>query len=220
MRAHRPLALLVLALAFGPATQAQTARPGGGASAQLLQQMQQLASERTSLQSENAKLKKDLEDLRKERDTLKNGQQALDKRAKASEAAVRQLETRQQQRQADPELAQTQEKLQQVVAKFRETLQTLKEVETAQASAKQTLAARDQELRVCVDHNKALYKLDDEVLTHLEKQTMWTRVAATEPFTRIKRTQLENYVVESRTKADEHVVPAPPDSTGTQSAPR
>jgi hypothetical protein len=73
---------------------------------------------------------------------------------------------------------------------------------------------------VCVDHNKALYKLDDEVLTHLEKQTMWTRVAATEPFTRIKRTQLENYVVESRTKADEHVVPAASDSPGTQSAPR
>jgi Skp family chaperone for outer membrane proteins len=218
MRAHRPLVLLVLALAFGPATQAQTARSGGGGSAQLLQQMQQLASERTSLQAQNAKLKKDLEDLRKERDTLKNGQQALDKRVKASEAALRQSQTRQPQ--ADPELAQTKEKLQQVVAKFRETLQTLKEVETAQATAKQTLATRDQELRVCVDHNKALYKLDDEVLTHLEKQTMWTRVAATEPFTRIKRTQLENYVVESRTKADEHVVPAPSDSTGTQSAPR
>jgi hypothetical protein len=107
-----------------------------------------------------------------------------------------------------------------VVAKFRETLQTLKEVETAQAIAKQTMATRDQELKVCVDHNKALYKLDDEVLTHLEKQTMWTRVAATEPFTRIKRTQLENYVVEARTKADEHVVPAPSDSTGTQSTPR
>jgi len=220
MRAHRPLVFIVLALAVGPLAQAQSARSGGGASAQLLQQMQQLASERTSLQAQNAKLKKDLEDLRKERDTLENGQQALDKRAKVSEAAVRQLEARQQQRQADPELAQTKEKLQQVVAKFRETLQTLKEVETAQASAKQTLAARDQELRVCVDHNKALYKLDDEVLTHLEKQTMWTRVAATEPFTRIKRTQLENYVVESRTKADEHVVPAPSDSTGTQSTPR
>jgi chromosome segregation ATPase len=220
MRAHRPLFLLVLAVTAGPLAQAQSARSGGGASAQLLQQMQQLASERTSLQSENAKLKKDLEDMRKERDTLKNGQQALDERAKASEAAVRQLEAHQQQRQADPELAQTKEKLQQVVAKFRETLQTLKEVETAQATAKQTLASRDQELEVCVDHNKALYKLDDEVLTHLEKQTMWTRVAATEPFTRIKRTQLENYVVESRVKADEHLVPALTDGTGTQSTPR
>jgi len=38
-------------------------------------------------------------------------------------------------------------------------------------------------------------------------------VAASEPFTRIKRTQLENYVVESRGKADEHVVPAPADAS-------
>src|SRR5882762_767084 len=90
MRAHRPLVFIVLALAVGPLAQAQSARSGGGASAQLLQQMQQLAYERTSLQSENAKLKKDLEDLRKERDTLKNGQQALDKRAKSSEAALKQ----------------------------------------------------------------------------------------------------------------------------------
>lgn len=204
---------------------AQSARSGGGASAQLMQQMQQLASERTSLQAENAKLKKDLEDLRKERDTLKNSQQALDKRAKSSEAALKQ-QLAQRQSGADQELVQTKEKMQQLVAKFRETLQTLKEVETAQTTAKQTLATRDQELKVCVDHNRALYKLDDEVLTRLENQTVWTRVAAAEPFTRIKRTQLSNYAVESRAKADEHLLPpanpapapAPATPAGTPSA--
>jgi chromosome segregation ATPase len=207
MRSQSSVLLTVAALlATAPAVHAQSARSGGGTNAQLMQQMQQLASERTSLQAENAKLKKDLEDLRKDRDTLENGQTALDKKAKASEAALRQMEARQQQKQTNPELAQTKEKLAQVVAKFRETLQTLKEVETAQTTAKQTLATRDQELKVCTDHNKALYKLDDEVLTHLEKQTLWSRTAAAEPFTRIKRTQLENYVVESRGKADEHVV--------------
>jgi hypothetical protein len=219
------LALIVALGLVSAVAQAQSARSGGGASAQLLQQMQQLASERTSLQAENAKLKRDLEDLRKERDTLKNGQQALDKRVKASEAALRQSQLRQPQ--ADPELAQTKEKLQQVVAKFRETLQTLKDVETAQTTAKQTLATRDQELKVCVDHNRALYKLDDEVLTRLETQTVWTRVASAEPFTRIKRTQLQNYVVESRARADEHAVPAsnaqpvaaPQPTAGTQSTP-
>jgi chromosome segregation ATPase len=188
-----------------------------------MQQMQQLASERTSLQAENAKLKKDLEDLRKERDTLENSQQALDKRAKSSEAALKQ-HLAQRQSGADQALAQTKEKLQQLVGKFRETLQTLEEVETAQTTAKQTLATRNQELKVCVDHNRALYKLDDEVLTHLESQTVWTRVAAAEPFTRIKRTQLANYAVESRAKADEQLIlpanpaPAPAAPAGTSSA--
>ncbi|GAC1660206.1 MAG: hypothetical protein PVS2B3_13230 [Steroidobacteraceae bacterium] len=49
------------ALAAAPGTlSAQTARSGGGASAQLAQQLQQLASERTSLQAENERLKKEL----------------------------------------------------------------------------------------------------------------------------------------------------------------
>src|ERR1700730_2180836 len=69
--------------------QAQTARSGGGASAQLLQQMQQLASERTGLQAENAKLKQDLEDMRKERDALKAAQQAVDRRAQISASSLK-----------------------------------------------------------------------------------------------------------------------------------
>jgi chromosome segregation ATPase len=209
MHSHRSKllrALSVVAVGFvTTSVHAQSARSGGGASAQLLQQMQQLASERTSLQAQNAKLKKDLEDLRKDRDTLENSQQALDKRAKSSEAALKQ-QLAQRQSGANEELAQTKEKMQQLVGKFRETLQTLKEVESAQTTAKQTLATREQELKVCVDHNRALYKLDDEVLTHMEHQTVWTQVASAEPFTRIKRTQLENYVVESRGKADEHAI--------------
>jgi chromosome segregation ATPase len=205
---HLLPALSIAALGLvAPSIHAQSARSGGGASAQLLQQMQQLASERTSLQAQNAKLKKDLEDLRKDRDALENSQQAMDKRAKSSEAALKQQQQlAQRQSGANEEIAQTKEKLQQLVGKFRETLQTLKEVETAQATATQTLATRDQELKVCVDHNRALYKLDDEVLTHMEHQTVWTQVASSEPFTRIKRTQLENYVVESRGKADEHAI--------------
>jgi hypothetical protein len=61
---------------------------------------------------------------------------------------------------------------------------------------------------VCVDHNQALYKLNDEVLTRLENQGMWSRVASAEPFTRIKRTQLDNYVVESKARADAQRLPA------------
>jgi len=74
--------------AFAGAAHGQTARSGGGANAQLTQQMQQLASERTTLQAENARMKKELDDLRKERDTLKKGQQAAEGRAKAVEAAL------------------------------------------------------------------------------------------------------------------------------------
>ena len=77
------LALLTLVSVTGTA-RAQTARSGGGANAQLLQQMQQLASDRTSLQAENAKLKKDLEDLRKERGPLASERDRLSRYAEAA----------------------------------------------------------------------------------------------------------------------------------------
>jgi chromosome segregation ATPase len=201
------VAFVALTLAGG-SVHAQTARSGGGASAQLLQQMQQLASERTALQAENAKLKKDLEAMRKERDTLKSGQQALDRRAKASEASLKSLQqgmaTRRES--SDQELAQYKEKMQQLVGKFRETAQTLRETESDRTTARQTLATRDQELKVCVDRNLALYKLNQEVLTRLEHQSVWGRVAQVEPFTKIKRVELENLVDEYKSRADDQRV--------------
>lgn len=207
------LAVGTLALAANTGY-AQTARSGGGASAQLMQQMQQLASERTSLQAENAKLKKDLEEMRKDRDALKNAQGAVGRRVQTSEIALKQSLA--QRASTEQELAQTKEKMQQLIAKFRESLQTLRDVETERTTAKQALDKRDQDLKVCVDHNLALYKLNDEVLTRLEHQSVWTRVAQAEPFTRIKRTQLENLVDEYKDRADVQRID-PSQAAGTSS---
>jgi chromosome segregation ATPase len=198
---------------------AQTARSGGGASTQLMQQMQQLASERTTLQAENDKLKGELADVKKDRDALKAAQAGVERRAKDAAAA---LEHGNVQREAtDQELTQTKAKMQELVTRFRETLQKMREIETDDAGAKQALAGREHELAVCVDHNQALYRLDDEVLTRLEKQGVFTRLAEAEPFTRIKRTQLENYVDDSRARAQDSIVPAPkpPLPAGAASAP-
>src|SRR6266436_1885217 len=87
---QRLIAGVLFATLAAGVTQGQTARSGGAPNAQLMQQMQQLASERTSLQAENGRLKKELEDLRKDRDSLKSGQKAVDARLKNGEAALRQ----------------------------------------------------------------------------------------------------------------------------------
>jgi chromosome segregation ATPase len=186
----------VMATAF-----AQTARNGGGANTQLLEQLQQLASERTGLQAENAKLKSELADVKKDRDGLKAGQQSLERRAHGSAAELAQSKA--QHEATQQELTQYRDKMQELIAKFRETVQKLRDAETAGAAAKQSLATRDRELSVCVDHNVALYKLNGEVLTRLEREGVWSRVAETEPFTKIKRTQLENLIDDYRTRADE-----------------
>ena len=59
---------------------AQVARSGGApASSQLMQQVQQLAVERTSLRAENDALKKKVDDLSKELESLKTAQKSLDR---------------------------------------------------------------------------------------------------------------------------------------------
>jgi chromosome segregation ATPase len=180
---------------------AQTARSGGAPNAQLMQQMQQLASERTSLQAENAKLKKDLDDLRKERDELKKGQNAGGDRLKSAETALARSNT--QRESAEKEIETQKAKTQELVAKFRETIDTLRDTESQFTASKQTLATRNQELKTCIDRNVALYDLNGEVLTHLEKQGVWSRMAQAEPFTRIKRAQLENLIDDYKSRASD-----------------
>jgi len=189
-------------------SQAQTARSGGGAAnAQLQQQLQQLASERTSLQAELDKTKKELDGTRKERDELKKGQQAMEQRAKTATAALAQ--TSSQRASTEQELTQTKAKMEELIAKFRETLQTLRDLETQDALAKRTLASREQELKACVDRNQALYNLNSEVLTYLEHESAWSRMARGEPFTKIKRVQLENLADNYKARADDqHIDPA------------
>ncbi len=186
---------------------AQTARSGSGASAQLMQQMQQLASERTSLQAQNAEMKKELDALRKERDSLKKSQQAVDVRYKSAEAAL--ARDAAQHDSAEQELKQAKDRMQELITKFRETIQTLRQAEADRAAAQQALASSDRDLKVCVQHNTALYKLNGEVLDRMEHQSAFTRMATIEPFTRIKRVQLENLVDDFKSRAADQVLKTP-----------
>jgi chromosome segregation ATPase len=179
---------------------AQTSRESGGANAQLMQQIQQLGSERTALQAENARMKKELAELTKERDALRAGKAALDRRAAASEAATA-LSTRSRES-AEAEIEKQKERMQELVARFRETAQTLRGVETERATFQQSLVVRDAEVKACRERNEALYKLNGEVLARLENDGVWSRMARVEPFTRLKRVELENLVDDYRYRAE------------------
>jgi len=186
---------------------AQTARSGGSANAQLMQQMQQLASERTALQGENEKLKSQLAALTKDRDALKAGQQTIERRAKDASAAL--AHSDQQRDATEQELKRVNGKMQELIARFRETIVKLRDTEAESATSKRTLASREHELAVCADRNVALYHLNNEVLTRLENQGFWTRTAQAEPFTKIARVKNENYVDEYRARAKEQLIPPP-----------
>ncbi|MEJ0087444.1 MAG: hypothetical protein WDO72_17355 [Pseudomonadota bacterium] len=184
---------------------AQSARKDGGNNAQLMQQMQQMAAERTSLQTENARMKRELDEIRKERDALKGERDGNDRKLRNAEgAAIRAAGDR---KQVESELEQYKSRMAELVGKFRETVTGLREVESDRNTTRQQLETKTVELKSCVDRNVQLYTMNDEILTRLADQGFFSSMAKAEPFTRIKRTQLENLADDYRARADEALIP-------------
>jgi len=203
------IALLATAAVAGGITlkaNAQTTRAGGAApSAQAMQQLQQLASERTALQAENSRIKADLEAARKERDSLKAAQATLANRSRGAES---QLATALGDKaRVEGDLAREKQRLEELVQRFRETAAGMRDVETDRAAKTQLLAVREQELGVCIDRNKKLFALNGEVIDKLEDQGFLSAFARHEPFTRLKRNQLENLADGYRGAAEDLQVP-------------
>jgi len=204
-------AFALIAFACAPAAVAQTTRSGGGQqNAQAMQQLQQLTAERAALQDENVRLKKELEDTRKKADSASAQEEALKRRAQSAEAASSRLAASTA---ANTEsAARTRTQMDELVGKFRETAQTLKQVEAERNDLKQSAAAADRQLNTCRDHNAQLFSINEELLVRLENTGFFTKLAADEPFTRLKRTQLENLAGEYRARAAELKVMPPPAS--------
>jgi chromosome segregation ATPase len=194
---------------------AQTARPGSGAAnAQAMQQVQQLASERTALQAENARIKADLEAARKERDSLKpalkRAQDALIGRDRSADAEVARVQG--DKARVDGELAREKARVEELVQRLRETAVSVREVEVDRGAKTQLLAQREQELKVARERNEKLHVLATEIISKLEDQGFWSAVSRREPFTQLKRVELENLADNYRAAADDQRLP---DSSGS-----
>lgn len=196
--------LALAALAASPAF-AQSARSSGG-NAQVMQQLQQLASERTQLLAENARLKSELDKEKKARETLEK--KAGANASRATDLAVARANSRAGELQT--ELDREKSRLSELVAKFRETAVQLRDIETERTQFKNSLIERDAELGQCVARNQSLYALNGEILTRLEQGGGFRPSVALEPFTRLKRIELENLIDGYQTRAEESAPPQEP----------
>lgn len=201
-------ALTLVTVACWSAAYGQTQREGSSVNAQLMQQMQQLASERTQLQAENAKLKGELEELKKQNRMFGADKESLERKAEGASAALARSATNVES--LNQSVAQQRTRMDELVGKFRETAATLREVESERATVKSQLEARDRELKVCIDRNLALYRINDEVLDRFEDQGFWSSLAKSEPFTQLKRVEIENLVEDYRNQADDQRADVPP----------
>jgi chromosome segregation ATPase len=192
---------LLLALAAVPAALAQTERSGGGANAQLAQQYQQAQAEETQLQSDNDKLKKELDDSKKQ---LQAANKELVELESGGAAAQAQLAAAQQASQnAAQQLEQNRTRMQELVDRFRDTATKLRDVETDRSRLQQQVTQDNRDFDQCAERNYQLYQVDKDVLDRYEHQGLFSHLASAEPFTRIKRAQIENFVDDYRQRGEE-----------------
>ena len=211
--------VVVLSIAAICDVSAQVQRSGGGsANAQLAQQYQQAVTERAQLQADNDKLKKQLDDTKKQLDSAK--QQLATTKASAGTAAS-ELATAQASAQSSAQtLEQTKARLQELVARFRDTAVTLRDVEADRSQLQQQLLQSRAKFDLCAERNYQLYQVDSEVLDKYEHEGFFSYAARGEPFTRIKRTRIENLVDEYKERAEELRVQksAPPAGASSREA--
>jgi len=203
--------ILALALCSSHSALAQVER-SGGANAQLAMQYQQLQTEKTQLQSDNVKLKADLDAVKKQLDAQAQQLKTLKAGAGGAQAALATAQATGQR--TEQNLTQTTAKLQELISRFRDMATTLRQVEAERADLQQQLSRGTSALDQCAQRNEQLYQVNAEVLNRYEHEGAFSRLAAAEPFTRIKRTQIENIALEDRQRAEalrmQRAAPAPP----------
>jgi chromosome segregation ATPase len=191
--------ILALALVSSRSALAQVER-SGGANAQLAMQYQQLQTEKTQLHSDNVKLKADLDSVKKQLDAQAQQLKTLKAGAGGAQAALAAAQATGQR--TEQNLTQTAAKLQELISRFRELGATLRQVEAERADLQQQLSRGTAALDQCAQRNEQLYQINAEVLNRYEHEGAFSRLAAAEPFTRIKRTQIENIALENRQRAE------------------
>jgi len=191
----------MLLLCVATPSEAQVERSGGGASAQLAQQYQQVLAERTQLQADNDKLKKDLDTAKQQLQAA--GQQLTQLKAGAGANQAQLAAAQQASQNASQQLEQTRSRLQELVDRFRETATNLRDVETDRSQLQQQLTQSKREFDQCAERNYQLYQVDGEVLDRYEHQGMFSYLSRAEPFTRIKRAQIDNLVDDYRARGEQ-----------------
>ena len=189
---------------FATNASAQVQRSGGSnaaANAQLMMQYQQASTERAQLQADNTKLKKELDDVKEQLD-------AATKLAAASKASVGRdagqlVAAQAANERSSKELTDTKAKMQELIGKFRETITQMRGVESVRAHLEQELTQSKAAFDQCAERNYSLYQVDNEVLDRYAHEGVFSHVASAEPFTRIKRTQIDNLVLEYKERAEE-----------------
>jgi chromosome segregation ATPase len=92
-----------------------------------------------------------------------------------------------------------------------EALVRVTQTKTEKAAVEVQMKGTQKELLTCEDKNAKLYRYNREILASAQDKTLWQSLTRAEPFTQLKKVELENLLEEYRDKIDaQEVVKAAP----------
>lgn len=200
------LSLLIVAMTAAPAWAAKESREKQMLR-RLQQQMQQIEQARAQAEQEKATAlseketaERELEKIRS--DTLTAKQQLSSERSTRSRME-RELQTLKTENMAlKTQLADTEKKLVESAAQQRVTAQTLAQTEASKKQTVVQLAGKERDLDVCQNHNGKLYMIGREMMQKYWDKSCADALAQAEPFTGLKKVEVENLLETWRDRLD------------------
>lgn len=178
-------------------------------------QLQQVQGQIGTLEQEKAKLTQDLDAAAKAAKSAEGRAARLNRELKGErqqrEALAKEIE------QVKRDLAGARERLEQTSGRLTETQQSLVQTQRTLAATeadKRNLEGiktrNEREIALCEDKNLKLYQTGRELMVRFEKKSCGEVMAQGEPFTGLKRVEVENLLEEYRDKLDEQKLIKPP----------
>lgn len=167
------------------------------------QQMQQIEQARAQAEQEKAVALADKESAEREAEKLGPVTRQLAGERSARTLAERERKALQAELQGVKErMAELESKLAETLARERATLDTLAQTESAKKRAESELAGHQQDLKQCRTHNIALYGVGREMMEKYRDKSCHDALAQSEPFTGLKRVEVENLLETWRDRLD------------------
>lgn len=167
------------------------------------QQMQQIEQARAQAEQEKTVALADKETAERQAEKLGPVTRQLAAERSARTLAERERKTLQAELQGVEErMAELESKLAEALARERATLDKLAQTESAKKRADSELASHQQDLKQCRTHNVALYGLGREMMEKYRDKSCHDALAQSEPFTGLKRVEVENLLETWRDRLD------------------
>lgn len=180
-------AVLVVIMLTSPAFAAEKkADPNKGEVRRLQQAQRQLTQEKNQLAEEKAAVEAELGEARKKAEAESRRAAALNRELGAMRSAREAVEAK---------LAATEVEL-------RKTQEGQRSAEAEGKRLQYALTSEKQQHHACVESGKALHKVSGEVLELYEKKSCLDSALQREPFTGLKRVEVENAIEDLRDKLD------------------